>query len=205
MSDPEEHIGATRGIPADPKPTRKTAAAPVAPAPVPSPMAKGHAGETHEAKAALADLLGEPVPPAPELAPVSEVKKPSHSKVAVVRPRKEYEAAQLETAAARDELIKATKANRKAEEAEGLALNAWNAHPLNRPDPDAVVRAYLAREGEMRAANVANGLPPNTRGPTAVMDMSPLSVAARNRGRHAGGNTQQAGTPLRSNIARRNI
>jgi hypothetical protein len=181
--DPPEYTGTSRKIAADPKPTKSAPPAPVA---KPAPVA-----ETHEARAALAELLGDAIPPAP----VEPVKKPSHPKVAIVRPRNEWEAAKLETAAARVELIAAEKALRVAEHNEGEALNAWNA--LNRPDPDAVLRAYLARETQMRADNVAAGLPANQRGEAQAPSQWPIEQVARARGR--------GGPPLRSPVARRNI
>lgn len=188
-SDPPEFIGTDRKIAADPKPTTRAPA----PKPKPAPAVSALVAETHEARAALAELLGDAIPPAP--APVEPVKKPSHPKVAIVRPRKEWEAAKLETAAARAELIVAEKALRVAEHAEGEALNAWNA--LNRPDPDAVLRAYLARETQMRADNVAAGLPANQRGEVQAPSQWPIEQVARARGR--------GGPPLRSPVARRNI
>ena len=192
-SDPPEFIGADRKIAADPKPTTRAPA----PKPKPAPAVSTLVAETHEARAALAELLGDAIPPAPVpvAAPVVEPVKKSHPKVAIARPRKEYEAAKLETAAARAELIVAEKALRVAEHAEGEALNAWNA--LNRPDPDAVLRAYLARETQMRADNVAAGLPANQRGEVQAPSQWPIEQVARARGR--------GGPPLRSPVARRNI
>ena len=185
--DPPEYTGTSRKIAADPKPTKSAPPAPVAKA---APVAQP---QSHEAVAALAEMLGEPAPPAPVAVP--EPVKKSHPKVAIVRPRKEWEAAKLETAAARVELIAAEKALRVAEHAEGEALNAWNA--LNRPDPDAVLRAYLARETQMRADNVAAGLPANQRGEVQAPSQWPIEQVARARGR--------GGPPLRSPVARRNI
>jgi hypothetical protein len=126
----------------------------------------------------------------------------SHAKHAIKAPRLAYEAAVIETQSARVELQQAQDALRIASHAEGARVAEWVA--LNKP-PDAlsVTRAYLQREAEMRMANVANGRPVNDRGgPIVGSDPSPLGQAALNRGKHAGGNAQKAGTPLRSNIAR---
>ena len=127
----------------------------------------------------------------------------THSRVAIVGPRKAFEAAALETQAARVELLQAGNAHRDAERAEGSAVSEWCT--LNRPEPDQVVREYLKREGEMRAANVAAGRPAGHRGPVAAHDESPITLAALARGRHAGGTAQKAGVPLRGNIARRTV
>lgn len=129
----------------------------------------------------------------------------SHAKVAIVAPRKAWLAATQETADARSALIQITASHRAAENAESDAMTAWMAHPLNRPNPDAVTRAYLAREGAMREANVKAGLPANHRGPVAATNRAPIEQAAIARGRHAGGTAQKAGVPLRSNIARRTV
>ena len=178
MNDPEELTGT--GQKAEPKSLHR-ASATQRPAPKSAPVA-----ETHEARAALADLLGEPAPPVPVAAPVVEPVKKSHPKTAIARPRKEWEAAKLETAAARVELIAAEKALHVAEHNEGEALNAWNA--LNRPDELAVTRAYLDRETQMRADNVANGLPAEQRGPVQALPRWPIEQkGARARGRPGGG------------------
>jgi hypothetical protein len=129
------------------------------------------------------------------------VKKPNVKVPVVAVPgsqsaqRKAWEAASAETAAARVELIEATKAFRTGEHDEGAAMAAWSA--LNRPSPDAVVREYLKREGAMREANVAAGLPANQRGPVETPSQWPITLAAKARGR--------GGPPLRSPVARRVI
>jgi hypothetical protein len=110
--------------------------------------------------------------------------------------RKAWEAASVETAAARVELIDATSAHLAAEHSEGAAVSAWAA--LNHPAPDAVVRDYLKREGELRAANVAAGLDPSNRGgPVQAASQWPIETMARNRGK--------GGAPLRSPVARRTV
>jgi hypothetical protein len=110
--------------------------------------------------------------------------------------RKAWEAASVETAAARVELIDATNAHRAAEHSEGAAVSAWAA--LNRPAPDQVVRDYLKREGELRAQNVAAGLDPSNRGgPVQQPSQWPIETMARNRGKSS--------APLRSNVARRTV
>jgi hypothetical protein len=117
--------------------------------------------------------------------------------------RDAYAAAVTETADARAALIQITATHRAAEQAEGVAVTAWM--QLNRPSADSVVRDYLKKEGALRESNVKAGLPANHRGTVAAHDSSPITQAALARGRHAGGNSQQAGVPLRSNLARRNI
>jgi hypothetical protein len=150
-------------------------------------------------------------PPKPRAAvastPVAPVapKPGSHAKVAIVGPRKAWMAATQETADARTALIAATAAHRAAENAESDAMIAWSAHPLNRPSPDEVTRAYLQRETQMRIDNKAAGRPVDYRGAVAAHDPSPITQAALARGRHAGGTAQKAGTPLRGNTARRTV
>jgi len=144
------------------------------------------------------------IPADPKSSPAPVVKKPgSHSKHAIKAPRLAWEAAVAETQAARTELIQATNAFRAAETAEGSAVAHWMS--LNRPEPDKVVREYLAREGAMREQNVKAGRDANYRGAAPATSPWPIEQAALNRGRHAGGNKQTPGVPLRSNIARRNI
>jgi hypothetical protein len=158
-------------------------------------------GSDHKVRAVPKNpnLVAEMPPPTPAKSGTT-----GHAKHAVKAPRLAYEAAVLETQAARIELEQVTAAFRKAEHDEGARLVEWGS--LNRRSPDAVIREYLRREGEMRAANVAAGRPANQRGPAVVSaDQSPITLAALNRGRHAGGNRLQAGTPLRSNIARRHV
>ena len=165
-----------------------------------------------------ADPHAGPVAPLKVSAPVvghADKKPGSHSKVAIVGPRKAWEAAKLETQAARIELQEATTGHRAAEVAEGSAVAAWCGHPKNRPDPDQVTRDYINREGELRAANVKAGLPANHRPSNFVdvdgkikprinaADNSPLTRAAIARGPHAGGSKTKAGRPLRSDIPRR--
>jgi hypothetical protein len=72
--------------------------------------------------------IGQKADPAP-------VKKPSHAKVAIVGPRKDarkaWDAAVIEVAAGRDELVRATADHRQAERDAGARCAEWAAlrHP----------------------------------------------------------------------------
>ena len=123
--------------------------------------------------------------------------------IAPVDPSAAYTAAVQEVADARAALIQRTAEHRAAEAAEGVAVVAWM--QLNRPSENSVTRDFLRKDGERKMANVAAGRPADYTGPVAGIDNSPISQAAKNRGRHAGGNRQAPGVPLRSNIARRNV
>jgi hypothetical protein len=196
-NDPIEYVGATRKIPAVPKVT------------------KVHATVVAHDATAFVDPIDEPEPVMPvvtkdpnltaEGEPPTPAKKASgsHPKVAIKAPRLAYEAAVLEVQAARIELEQVTAAFRKAEHDEGARIVEWGT--LNRREPDAVLREYLAREGALRLENCLAGRPANQRGPVTPTDQSPITLAALNRGRHAGGNRLQAGTPLRSNVVRRGV
>jgi hypothetical protein len=136
------------------------------------------------------------------------VKKPKlgifPGKVATGNPSDDHKAAVQETFDARAALIQIQNQHRAAEEAEGVAVIDWMR--LNRPSADSVTREYLAREGAMRQENCLAGRDPNYRGEAPEASSQwPIQQAARARGRHAGGNRQQAGVPLRSNISRRNV
>ena len=135
--------------------------------------------------------------------PVGTTRPDTHPKHAIVAPRKAWEAAMIETAEARVELIDATAAHRTAETAEGAAVAAWMS--LNRPDRDQLIRDHINRQAEIRLANKLAGRDPNYSGPVDGIDASPISQAAKARGRHAGGTAQQAGVPLRSNVAQRRV
>jgi hypothetical protein len=132
--------------------------------------------------------------------PISQAQAPtgkrpgSHSKIAIVRPRKEYAAAQVELAEARVELIAATSAAAIAVRAEGEAMAAFIV--LNKPPTyDAINRERLAKIQEERAARAAAGEPLN---PALVYrgNKSPLDIAAAARGR-------RPTTSLRSTTIRR--
>ncbi|MCU1340543.1 MAG: hypothetical protein JWO19_6124 [Bryobacterales bacterium] len=130
--------------------------------------------------------------------PVAAPKKPgSHSKIAHLRPKVNYEKAQAETADARAELQAASSALRTAEKMEGSALADWiKLNPA--PSADEVTRQFLAGQQATRAARVEQGLDPDTRA-VPVISKSPIDQFAAARGKAA----SRGGTPLRSNVVRR--
>lgn len=166
--DPQEFVGRDHTIKADP--IKSNASTPVA---VP----------------ALAAELARPEP-----------KKPagSHPKFAIERPRKNFEAAKLETEAARVAYRVATDEFKSAEKAEGVAVAEWIT--LNPPpDADTVYRAHVKRDLDARAARVAQGLPPV--GPPKVpANRSRIDTLAAQRPRQT---PQMPSAPLRSPVARR--
>jgi hypothetical protein len=173
-----EYIGRDRTVKAEPARARPVAPrAMAAPAPAPAPV-----------------IAAEPV----KHVTVSEPSHPgSHPKHAVLRPRRNWEAAQAETIDARAELVAATNALRIAEKAEGSALADWlKLNPA--PSADAVYRAHVAGQQAERAARVAAGLPPDTR-TAPVINKSPIDQFAMARGKAAA----RSGVPLRSNVTRR--
>jgi hypothetical protein len=176
-NDPPEFIGSDRAVKADHIPSRAPRVA-VAPPPLAAPVAT---------------YMDAPQPTA-EHRPAE--KQPSHLTHAVVRPRKNWEAAQSETVAARSELVAATSELKIAEHAYGDALADWLA--LNKPPTqEEVYREHVARSQADRAAAVVAGRNPDATVAAPVINKSPIDQFALARGKGA------RGTPLRSNVVRR--
>lgn len=168
--DPIEHVGtSSKGERADPVPSKRKVAPPVA------------------VIAPLAEELAEPTKPN------------THKKFAVVRPAKEYEAAQQETRDAQAEQVLANRELADAEKDESRALGVWlSLQP--KVSADDLLMDYAKNSVAQRAANVAAGLPPEgVRTPTHGNSL--VDRAAANRQRQS---PQMAtAAPLRSPVPRR--
>jgi hypothetical protein len=156
--------------------------------------------------------VAHPIAPAPTVGAGAVASSPtvgehpgSHPKIAHLRPKVEYEKAVIDLADARLELNASHIALRTAEKAEGACLAEWislNPNPLN---PNRLLRDNAVSSLATRHAAAAAGLDPNAGSTQTANPRSPIDRAALARGRHAGGNAQKAGTPLRSNVTRRTV
>jgi hypothetical protein len=164
-----------------------------------------HENDPEEFVGADKSVRAEPVkttrkPAAPLTARVKPNGEPmaSHPKHAVAGPAKAYEAAKAETEAARIDYRVATDAFKSAEKAEGAAVADWiKLNPS--PSQDEVLRENAKRSLEQRAANVANGLPPQ-----GIKTLSHgNSVVDRQAAQRPRQTPQMASAPLRSPVSRR--
>jgi hypothetical protein len=101
----------------------------------------------------------------------------SHPKIAHAKPRAAFEAAQLDLAAAQDELQAAMNHARACDKNEGIAMASLLAC-MPRPDAETVFRQTIAREQQARYDHVAAGRNADgTEKVVAVGDSSGISQA----------------------------
>lgn len=121
----------------------------------------------------------------------------SHPKQARLAPALRLDEAEANLTSTQLELNAAFTHLRDCERIEVAALSAFT-RAMPAPSADEVIRAHVAGQHAIRAANVAAGIDPDARA-APVISKSPIDQHAMNRGKAA----SRSGVPLRSNVVRR--